>query len=238
MEKSINQPRYLVTLTLICSTLLLICLVLQDRLVLIGPTYVCATVFIYPFTCLTLDIIAEIYGRHAAKNALWLSILSTIIFSIVITFFTKIPGPLFWKDYTNSYNIAMHPLIRIVAAGTISIFVGQTINIYVITRLKVMSQGRYFAFRSMGSSIVGDTVTFAISLIGFFANKLSIHEIIVITLSELAIMYTYALLIAFPGSIIVAIIKKYEHQSVQCTSVSFNPFLKSNHGLKENQNEL
>jgi uncharacterized integral membrane protein (TIGR00697 family) len=238
MKKSITQPKYLITLTLMCATFLLICLVLQDRLILIGPTYVCSTVFIYPFTCLTLDIIAEIYGRQAAKNALWLSILSTIMFSIIVTIFTKIPGPIFWKDYTNSYNIAMHPLIRIVAAGTISILIGQLINIYVITRLKVMAQGRYFAFRSMGSSIVGDTVTFAISLIGFFAKKLSIHEIIVITISELAVMYTYALLIAFPGSIIVAIIKKYEHQSVQCTNVSFNPFLENNQNLKEEANEL
>lgn len=202
---------------------------MQDRLVSIGPTYVCATVFVYPFTCLTLDIIAEIYGRQAAKNALWLSILSTIIFAVIVTAFTKVPGPFFWKSYTDSYNTAMHSLIRIVAAGTISILIGQIINIYVITKLKIMAGGRYFAFRSMGSSIVGDTVTFALSLVGFFAKKLSAHEIAIITISELAVMYTYALLIAFPGSVIVAIIKKKEHASVQCSNISFNPFLESSH---------
>ncbi len=222
-------PRFLVILNIIATTFMLMCLVLQSRLVSLGSNYICATIFVYPFTVLLLDIIAEIYGYKNARQTLWLVLLSTFIFSLIVTFFTKLPGPIFWHPYLNAFNVAMHPLIRTAFVGFLSILIGQFINIYIISKLKILVKGRFFVLRCIGSSVIGDTVTFVISLFGFFVNKMDLHEIAIITLIELALMYMFAVLLAFPGSIIVRLLKKSEPVHVFNNTIDFNPFsLKTN----------
>lgn len=219
-----SRPKFLVLLNIIVTTFILMCLVLQSRLISFGSSYICATIFVYPFTVLLLDIIAEIYGYKNARQTLWFLFLSTFIFSGVVTLFTKLPGPTFWHPYSDAFNIAMQPLIRIALIGFFSILIGQFINIYIITKLKILVRGRFFILRCIGASIVGDTTTFIISLFGFFVNKMNLHEIAVITLTELALMYVFAILLSFPGSVIVRLLKRLEPDTTFNATIDFNPF--------------
>ena len=219
-----GRYHFLVALNVICVTLLIISHVVQNRVIALGPTYATATIFVYPITCMILDIVSEVYGYAEARKALWLSIIATFIFAIPVWVFTKLPVPSFWTSYDHDFGVAMGQILRVTIMSSIAIIVGQSINIYVISKLRIRLKGRFFALRSMCSSMIGDTSTVIIALTSFFIGRMPINEIITITVTELIIMYLFALVLAFPGNLIVFLLKRIEPQNEDRT-IKFNPFL-------------
>lgn len=223
-EESKQKPIFLSLLTVLCTTALLIGLTVQDRIISIGSTYAAATIFVYPLTCWILDIVAEIYGYKEARKLLWLIMLANFSFALVVYFITKLPSPHFWMVYTDQFNNAMSPIFRTSVVAILAMIVGQYINIYAISKLRALTKGRFFALRSITSTILGDTVTFALSISGFFVGRMSEHEIFVIIFTELFIMYAYAIVLAPIGNVIVALLRKVEPSLPYYSNVKFNPF--------------
>jgi uncharacterized integral membrane protein (TIGR00697 family) len=219
-----KSQRNITSLIMITITLILVCLISQNRLVSLGHSYVCATIFAYPIFSTMFDIIAETYGANLARNTIYQSIAATIIFATLVSLFAKLPAPYFWHLESSQFNSVVFPLLHNVLMGTIAILAGQYINILVISKLKIILKGRFFALRSVGSSITGDTATFIISLFGFFINKMTIHEILVITITELMIMYTSAFILCLPATLAVYFIKKSDGSTEENQGVKFNPF--------------
>ena len=70
-----QQFKFYTLLSTLCTIALILGVALQDRLVSFGPIYFSATIFVYPLSCFTLDIIAEIYGYKLAQKSLWITLL-------------------------------------------------------------------------------------------------------------------------------------------------------------------
>jgi uncharacterized integral membrane protein (TIGR00697 family) len=227
IQQSINSQRnfkYLTFLTMLSITALLATLTVQNRLISINGINISAGMLFYPFTYIISDIIAEVYGYERAKSAIWNSIIATFIFSLAIKGTTYLPSPHFWQDYSNHFNASMGPIFRTASLGTLSILVGQFINIYILSKLKVAMRGRYFWIRSIMSSFMGDTITIIIAIFSIFINRLSPHEIMVITTYELMVMYIFAILASGPGVLIANLLKKSEGVDFFDNNTNFNPF--------------
>jgi|GEM_PF-6647042 len=220
----IHKPyKLLVLLAILCATFLHLSLLFQSDLVAIRTIYVSATIFVYPFTCITLDIIAEVYGYRFAKQTLWATVVANLIFGLLAALSAKLPSPSFWTHYDKAYDYAMSPMFRTVFVGLGSIIIGQFINIYIITKLRVLIQGRFFALRSIASSMVGDTLTVVIALTLNFLARMPAGNIATIIVSELLFMYTFAILLSLPANMLTHWLKKSEPA---LTGVDFNPFIK------------
>lgn len=216
--------KFLLLLAILCATFLHLALLFQSDLVAIHSTYVSATIFVYPFTCIILDIIAEVYGYKLAKQTLWATVVANLTFGLTTTLSTKLPAPNFWLHYDQAYDYAMSPIFRTVFVGLGSIIIGQFINIYAITRLKILVNGRFFMLRSIGSTIVGDTLTVAIALTLNFSSRMPAGNIVTIIINELLIMYTFAIVLSLPANIFIFFLKKIE---TAITGIDINPFLKN-----------
>jgi queuosine precursor transporter len=224
MEKQRSSFKYLILLITLCATLLISTLVMQNRIVSIGHFYVCGAIFVYPFSYIILDIIAEVYGYQYARQTLWLTILATFIFASVISIGRLLPSPVFWSHYNNAFNLTTGPIFRSMSLGAASIVVGQIFNIYVITKLKIRFHGKLFIFRSILSTFLGDTATIAVAIFAIFAQRMNAGQIFTIIFGELILMYLFAFILSFPGSIIVKLLKTAENSDPYDTAVNFNPF--------------
>src|SRR6056297_3469946 len=140
----------------LCTTFLLLGLVLQSRLVDLGSIYLSPTVFVYPISCFIFDIIAEIYGYQYARQTLWSAIIVNIVFALTVCIMISLPFPKFWVHYSTDYDLAMAPIFRTMAFGMLSILIGQFVNIAIISKFRVMLRGKYFPLRSIGSTIIGE----------------------------------------------------------------------------------
>lgn len=212
-------------MTSLCSTFLICALITQDRFVLLGHWYVCATVFFSPLCFITLDIIAEVYGYQRARMALWIAIGATIIFTTIMSLTRILPAPAFWNSYDSAFDKSMHPLLRILTLDTIAVLAGQMVNIYLISKFKILTMGRFFALRSMFSSMFGDTAALIIAIVSIYIRSLGSNHILEIIALEASILYFLAFILAIPGSFIARILKKVEKSDPYDTGINFNPFI-------------
>jgi queuosine precursor transporter len=214
-------PYHLVFLAILCATFLHLALLFQSDLVALGSSYVSFTIFVYPLTCIILDIIAEVYGYKVAKYCLWAAVIANLIFGLLATLSTKVHAPAFWIYYDTNYNVALAPIFRTVFVGIGSIIVGQFINIYALSKLRILVKGRFFALRSVGSTVVGDTFTVAIALTFNFSYRMAASHIETIIIYELLIMYACAIILSTPAALVTSYLKKCEPHY---NTLNFNPF--------------
>ena len=151
--------------------------------VLFGPIVTDGGFFLFPFAYILGDVISEIYGFKVARKAIFATFALSIFASLCYWVIIALPG--FTDDYgiakQHALEDALGPVPQIVLASLLGFLAGQTINSWIMVRLKERQGERKLWARLMGSSGVGefvDTVIFCaiaapvIGIVGFsmFAN--------------------------------------------------------------------
>ncbi len=230
MEKIKSQPthikgfKYLVWLIALFFTSYAATLILQNRVMAIGHLSVCAAIIAYPLSYTIADIITEVYGYNMSRQLIWSGILSWIIVASLIDISIHTPIPPFWIKYDEAYDFVMAPVFRGVMLGIVSVLIGQFINIYLLTKLKIKTKGKYFILRSIASTAVGDLITVVLALFGVFAGRMPTTNILGIVFYEYIFMFIYAIVMSIPAAMIAAHLKKLEGVDVYDFSTNFNPF--------------
>lgn len=199
--------------------------VLWTRFVNFGPGYITGGTFIYFSSPLIIDVVTEVYGYKVARQLLWCGLFSLLFLGLCIFVVFKMPSPPFWNNTIHAYNIALGEIPAISIFSAISIFLGQTINAYCISKWKILTQGRYFWVRSIGSSVAGDSTTVILSNIAILATgHISSHLFAFNIIPELVIMLCFTAIASIPAAWLAAAMKKAEHLDVYDIGINFNPF--------------
>lgn len=181
-----------------------------------------ATVF-FPITYLIGDIIAEVYGYKIARRLIWLSLFSEFIFTTVLTLIIYSPYPTSWQ-LEKYYLSTEGDLLRIFVANLLATFIGDMLNIYVLSKWKILLKGKMFWLRSLGSTGVGEAIyTIIASSLGFI-GLIPSNKIITLVISTYLIKILYAVIFVYLGVISVKFLKKKEGIDVYDYHTDFNPF--------------
>lgn len=224
LEKKRQPTHYLLYFVAAFIALYLTQVVLLNRLVEVGPYYVTGGCTLYFLSPMVIDVVAEVYGYKIAKKVLWCGLFSLIFIAVAVYVCLRLPVVPFWAHVTEAYNIALGSLPRTAFMGSIAIFVGQLINAYLISKWRVLTRGKYFWLRSVGSSIIGDVITIIIANIGIFAGRMSIHAMYETILPQLVALFLCSALGAIPASFIAKIVARAEGLNHFDTAITFNPF--------------
>lgn len=216
--------KYLMLITTVYITLHIVTAFVQNRLVTINHVDICAAIFIYPITYLISDIVTEIYGYKVARSLLWYAIFSWLLTALLVEMVIHLPSPRYLADYANKFDIVMSPMFRSIMSGTVAVLAGQFLNIYIISKWKVLTRGRYFWMRSVGSSLIGDFITTFLAIIFIFVGRMSWHNIIEVASYEYSINIIFDVIGAFFSSYIVAYLKQAENSDAYDYQIDFNPF--------------
>ncbi|WP_283531326.1 queuosine precursor transporter [Arthrobacter sp. TMP15] len=151
--------------------------------VLFGPIVTDGGFFLFPFAYILGDVISEIYGFKVARKAILTTFALSVFASLCYWVIIALPG--FTDDYgvtkQHALEDALGPVPQIVLASLLAFLAGQTINSFIMVRLKARHGERKLWARLMGSSGVGefiDTLIFCaiaapvigIVGVGMFAN--------------------------------------------------------------------
>jgi uncharacterized integral membrane protein (TIGR00697 family) len=198
--------------------------VLLNRLIDIGGLYITGGTFIYFLSPLVLDVTAEVYGYRVARQMLWLGFGAIVFFAVVIGVGIIAPAPPFWKNIAASYYTALHSLTRSTVVGLVASMIGQFVNIYLISKWKILLAGRYFWLRSVGSSLIGDALTVTLAILGIFSGRVPAHALTSLLVPELIVMVVFSAIGAVPASILARITARSEGLNRFDVGVNFNPF--------------
>lgn len=114
--------------------------------------------FLFPLAYILGDVISEVYGFKAARRAIFtgfaVAALAAVSFAVIIA----LPG--FDDDYGQSkqaaLELALGPVWQIVLASLLGFLAGQTLNSWVLVRMKEKFREKALAGRLMASTGAGE----------------------------------------------------------------------------------
>ncbi len=148
--------------------LLLISNVGAVKLIALGPLIFDGGAILFPLTYIAGDVLTEIYGFRLARRAIYTALLLQGLAALTFWVVTALPAAPGW-DLQDSYASVVGFVPRIVLASLSAFLIGETLNAYVLVKIKERTKERLLWVRLIGSTVVGefaDTLVFC--TIAFF----------------------------------------------------------------------
>jgi hypothetical protein len=194
------------------------------KLVQIGPFVFAGAIFIFPISYIFGDILTEVYGYKASRKIIWSGFVALVFMALCYWLVQALPAPAFWQNQT-AYEMILGTVPRIVFGSIIAYFVGEFSNSYVLSRMKIWSNGKHLWMRTIGSTIVGEGVDSLIFGIIAFAGTIPFSSLLILILSGYIAKVVYEVILTPVTYVIVNRLKKAEGIDVYDRSISYNPFL-------------
>ena len=201
-----------------------VCLVaanlLETKVVQLGPIAVTAGLIVFPVSYIINDCIAEVWGFRKARLIIWMGFLMNFFVVALGQIAIAIPAATFWEG-EEAFDFVFGMAPRIAAASLTAFLVGSFINAYVMSRMKVASQGRHFSARAILSTVAGES---ADSLIFFplaFGGLMPVNELMKMMVQ--VVLKTAYEIVILPVTIrVVNYIKRVDESDVYDEHISYN----------------
>lgn len=152
------------TLMSVFCTLLLVSNIGATKGIAFGPVITDGGVFVFPLTYVIGDILTEVYGMKAARRAILVGFVMTIISTLTFYFVMISPGA---SGYTGqqAFETIFGVVPRILLASVAGYLMGELLNSFVVVKMKARTGERGMMTRLFSSTVVGeffDTLTFCL----------------------------------------------------------------------------
>lgn len=214
-------------LFMLFSMLFCVCLitanVLETKQMSFGPISITGGIIVFPISYIINDCVCEVWGYRKTRMLIWLGFLMNFLFVVFAAICDAIPGAPYWDNDAGFHAIfGLAP--RITVASFVAFVVGSFANAYVMSRMKVSSQGRNFSLRAIMSTILGETadslIFFPLALGGVVPNS----ELPVLILSQVVLKTLYEILILPVTIQVVRFTKRHEGIDEYDKNINYNIF--------------
>ncbi len=103
----------------------------------------CGATLIFPFTYVLGDVMCEVYGWYITMRIVWLALVCEALFAILITAVINMPSYGI-GEYQDQYVNVLGHMWLFVFGGVVSNAIAGLINIYFMSRWKILTEGRFF----------------------------------------------------------------------------------------------
>ncbi|TLM87154.1 queuosine precursor transporter [Pseudarthrobacter sp. NamE5] len=156
---SIGSP-YFGILLAIMAVVLILSNIGASKGVAIGPIVTDGGFFLFPLAYILGDVISEVYGFKVARKAIFTTFALSVFASLCYWIIIALPG--FDDEFGTTKQAALEgalgPVPQIVLASLLAFLAGQTINSWILVRMKARTGERSLWARIMGSSVAGEFV--------------------------------------------------------------------------------
>ncbi len=202
-----------------------VCLVaanlLETKVVQLGPIAVTAGLIVFPVSYIINDCIAEVWGFRKARLIIWMGFLMNFMTVALGQLAVALPAAPFWEGEAG-FNFVFGMAPRIAAASLLAFLAGSFINAYVMSRMKLASQGKHFSARAILSTVFGES---ADSLIFFplaFGGLMPIEELGKMMLVQVILKTAYEIVVLPVTIRVVRYIKHIDGSDAYDAGISYN----------------
>jgi queuosine precursor transporter len=183
--------------------------------------------FLFPITYIFGDVLTEVYGYKNARRVIWFGLFASVFSSLVFALVGVLPthDSSFTKG---AFELVLGFVPQIVLASVLAFFVGEFLNSFVLAKLKIRTQGKFFALRAIGSTMIGqaaDTLIFSVVAFGIGANALPRDVLLGIVLTNYLYKVGLEVLLTPVTTLVVQHLKRAEGVDSFDTQTNFNPFV-------------
>lgn len=220
MEKKVYSKNFVVMLV-ISITCLLISNIITIKTISVGNLIFTVADLLFPITYILNDVFTEVYGFEKAKFVVWISFLCNLLMVIMFYITIKIPGSSEFV-YQIELEKVLGTTLRILVASFIAYIVGNISNAVVLSKMKVKTNGKYLALRTIGSTIVGEGLDTLIFIPLVFAGIVSLSTLINMIFTIFMLKVLIETLLTPITYKIINTIKRKEQIDVYDTKTKYN----------------
>ncbi len=224
MESKSITPLY-VFLTAAFVTCLIVANVTAGRLVNFWGVVLPGAVLIFPISYIFGDVLTEVYGFRKSRLVIWLGLGANLFMALFFLLVNALPAPIWWQNEAKSYSLVLGLAPRAVLASIIAYFVGEYLNSVVMSRMKVMTKGKFLWTRTIGSTVVGEGADTLIFITGTFAGLMNLKDLIFLIVAQYLFKVIYEVVATPLTYLIVLKIKKIEKTDVYDYDERYNPMI-------------
>ena len=178
---------------------------------------------VFPISYIINDCIAEVWGFEKARIIIWSGFAMNFFVVALGLIAVQLPAAPFWEGEAH-FNFVFGMAPRIVVGSLLAFLVGSFLNAYVMSKMKLRNQGRYFSLRAIVSTLVGET---ADSLIFFpiaFWGLIGVKELAGMMAAQIVLKSLYEVLVLPLTIRVVKAVKRMEDTDVYDEGVSYSIF--------------
>ena len=219
MTEKVSVPFML--LGILFNVCLIAANLLETKVIQVGSLTVTAGLLVFPISYIINDCIAEVWGFKKARLIIWSGFAMNFFVVALGLIAVAIPAAPFWEGEEHfDFVFGMAP--RIVAASLMAFLVGSFLNAYVMSKMKVASQGRNFSARAIWSTVVGETADSLIFFPVAFGGIIAWKELLIMMGIQIVLKSMYEVMILPVTIRVVKAIKKVDGSDVYDTDISYN----------------
>ena len=219
MKEKVSVPFML--LGILFNVCLIAATLLETKVIQIGSLTVTAGLLVFPISYIINDCIAEVWGFKKARLIIWSGFAMNFFVVALGLIAVAIPAAPFWEGEEH-FNFVFGMAPRIVAASLMAFLVGSFLNAYVMSKMKVASQGRNFSARAIWSTVVGETADSLIFFPVAFGGVIAWKELLIMMGIQIVLKSMYEVIILPVTIRVVKAIKKIDGSDVYDTNISYN----------------
>jgi uncharacterized integral membrane protein (TIGR00697 family) len=117
---------------------------------------------VFPITYVIGDVLSEVYGFKATQRAIFLGFAMEALAALALWVTIYLPPADFYTNQA-AFEAVSHAFTQLIVAGLAGFIVGQTINAWVVVRIKAHTKEKHLWARLVGSTFagqLGDTLVF------------------------------------------------------------------------------
>lgn len=212
---------------LLSSAVFITCLITSNiiavKLIEIWGFILPAAIIIFPISYIFGDILTEVYGYSAARRVIWLGFLCNLLF-VIAAFIAKILPPYaLWHEQEAFEKIFGYTPRLLFASFTAYVF-GEFSNSYVLSKLKILTRGRFLWMRTISSTVVGQGIDSLLFITISFFGVIPMKALLVTVLSQWLTKVLYEVLFTPVTYLVVDFLKRKEGIDTFDYETKFSPF--------------
>lgn len=135
---------------------------IAPKIIDIQGFYMTVALITFPICTIMADISTEVYGFNRTRKMIWTVLICGILFGVFTQLAVAIPSADFWQGQ-DSFASTFQLRMRLTIAGLVAWLVGELCNSFIMSKMKIMQNGKNTSYRFIGSTAVGqffDTLCF------------------------------------------------------------------------------
>ena len=119
---------------------------------------------IFPFTYILGDVMCEVYGWKITMRIVWLALVCEGLFALLISLIIHMPAYGI-GEFQDQYINVLGSMWLFIVGGIVSNAVAGLLNIYFMSKWKILAQGKKFWLRSILSTCISEFILIIITVL-------------------------------------------------------------------------
>ena len=182
-----------------------------------------AGLIVFPVSYIINDVVCEVWGYGRTRMLIWLGFAMNFFFVTMGAIADWIPGASYWDGQEGFHQIfGLAP--RIAGASFLAFICGSFINAYIMSRMKLSSNGKNFSARAVLSTIGGELTDSIIFFPLALGGVIPWEEMPSLVITQVTLKTVYEIIVLPVTIRVVKFTKEHDHEDVYDNGMVYNIF--------------